>query len=234
LSNDQIKLPALDFAAWSSGVADETNWWSEWMETRGSEWPLEYADRLNPSYPLQSYVADTIDAPPGSTIRILDVGAGPLSVLGKVFDQYIIELTPTDLLADAYNKILDRANVIPPVRTLRCSTELLPSMFSAGYFDIAHARNTLDHSYDPLLCIREMTKSVRQGGTVILVHHNDEAEHVSYEGLHQWNFHSKADDLVIWRPGSEFSVVEVFKEDLTLRSIEVLDNLSVVCFSRTS
>ncbi len=90
-------------------------------------------------------------------------------------------------MADVYNQLLDAAEIAPPVRTRRCETERLTELFDREECDIVHARNTLDHSYDPLRAIREMARLTKRGGAVIPQHCPNEAKHMAYQGLHRWN-----------------------------------------------
>jgi RecB family endonuclease NucS len=39
---------------------------------------------------------------------------------------------------------------------------------------------------------------VKPGGTVVLYHHENEAERQEYEQLHQWNFTMEQGQFVIW------------------------------------
>jgi SAM-dependent methyltransferase len=74
-------------------------------------------------------------------------------------------------------------------------------MFDRGQFDIVHARNTLDHSYDPVRAVRQMAEVTKPGGAVILHHYRNEAKNEGYKGLHRWNLAvDSAGSFVISRP----------------------------------
>ena len=62
---------------------------------------------MNPGTELRERIRALIAAPEGVTVRVLDVGAGPLTALGKVWPGRTLELTAVDPLADEYNAILD-------------------------------------------------------------------------------------------------------------------------------
>lgn len=191
--------------AWSGALEGEVRFWDKRLHAL----PEKLAPRGDPTLPLQDDVAALIVAPPGSTVRILDAGAGPLTFLGKVHPLYTLEITAVDVLADQYNASLDAAGIVPPVRTRRCETERLSDLFPAGHFDVGCARNTLDHSYDPVAGIRELLACVKPGGAVLLEHARNVAEKERYLGMHQWNFLIEDDELVVWRPGerTELSAV---------------------------
>ena len=75
----------------------------------------------------------------------------------------------------------------PHVRTCKCETERLTEMFGFDRFDVVHARNTLDHSYDPIRAVREMARVTKPGGTVLLQHYPNEGQNEGYQGMHSWN-----------------------------------------------
>lgn len=189
---------------WLTGIASEIAFWQNWIDTKGGQWPEEYASRFDPAFPLQPWVAKWLD-PAAPVSRILDVGAGPLTFLGKSWEGHAIEITAVDALADQYNEFL-RFSQAPPVRSQRCDTERLTEKFPAGHFDFASARNTLDHSYDPMECIRQMCLVTRPGGHIGLWHFANEAEKAQYDGLHQWNFSVEGGDMAIWNKSARHSL----------------------------
>lgn len=65
---------------------------------------------------------------------------------------------------------------------------------------MTHARNTLDHGYDPLLAIREMARVTKPGGVVLLQHYPNEAARECYHGLHRWNLSVRDGRLLVSRP----------------------------------
>jgi hypothetical protein len=52
-----------------------------------------------------------------SSIKILDIGAGPITKVGYKLDNKEVELHPIDPLAKVYNRILDKRKIHPPVKT---------------------------------------------------------------------------------------------------------------------
>lgn len=189
---------------WRAGLADEIEFWSQWFTTKGLQWPDEYERRMDSAAMLQPELDALLT--PGQRARVLDVGAGPLTTVGKRRRDGELELTATDSLAATYDELLAQANVIPLVRTIACDAERLLERFGSETFDLAHARNTLDHAYDPMTAIEQMVAVVRPGGHVVLRHNENEAETENYAGLHQWNFSESDGRLVLWRPGEHLDV----------------------------
>ena len=130
---------------------------------------------------------------PQDEIHILDVGAGPLTYLGRKFHGKQINITAVDPLADEYDKILAKYQVQPLIRTEKLAGEELTTRFQPNTFDLVFARNSIDHSYDPERVILQMIEVVKPGRYVLLEHLPNEASKHHYIGLHQWNFSVSAD-----------------------------------------
>lgn len=183
---------------WREGLAAELAFWRKWFVTRGGQWAESFNDRQDPERPLQEAVRSLVEVEPGGTLPVLDVGAGPLTFLGKRWDGRTIDITAVDALADEYDRIMDDAGVEPLVRTRRGETEHLAALFAPGSFDVVCASNTLDHSYDPLGAIKQMVRVARPGGAVFMRHLQNEAEHEHYSGLHQWNLFVDDGHITVW------------------------------------
>jgi SAM-dependent methyltransferase len=203
-----LRTPLGRSALWRrKGVPHELDFWRRWFETKGLHWPDDYRRRLDPDTVLdEALIVDRL-AELGGDVSILDVGAGPLTILGKRYPGTRISITPVDPLAREYDRLLAEFGLEPPVRTTFCPGEELQERFRPDSFDIAYARNSLDHSYDPAVTLRNMVELVRPGGYVILRHVRREGEHMNYTGFHQWNLDVENGHLVLWN--------RVRKRDLT-------------------
>jgi hypothetical protein len=100
--------------------------------------------------PLQEYLTKLIEAPPGFRVEILDVGAGPLTVLGKKWPGRDVRITAVDANAAEYDGLLAKHGIKPFCRTKFGYAEDLASVVPLSAFDLVHARNCIDHSKDPL------------------------------------------------------------------------------------
>jgi SAM-dependent methyltransferase len=203
---------------WAAGLADETDFWREYLRTGGSQWPDAYQSRIDPESELQEHIVQRLSGL-GQRVSMLDAGAGPLTAVGKKWAGHEFTLTAVDALADQYDALLAEFGVTPPVRTRRCDTERLSEEFAADSFDVAYAVNTLDHSYEPMQAIREMLTVVRPGGIVLLEHFANEAENEAYRGLHQWNFDVDGTDCVLWRPGARWRLAEELAQTATVHAV---------------
>src|SRR5690242_21051489 len=184
---------------WRRELPTEVDFWRKWFATKGLDHPWVYEQRLEPDAPLREpLIADRLDAIEGDPVRILDVGAGPLTCLGRHHEGRRLEVTAVDPLAPAYDELLAEAGIEPPVRTIVCRGEEIAERFAPRSFDVAYARNALDHSSDPRAVIEQMLTLAT--GFVALRHYRNEAVVERYEELHQWNFDVRDGRLVLWSP----------------------------------
>lgn len=171
---------------WEAGIASELAFWRRWLRDRGGRWAQDYAFRMDPDAPLQQSIGQWLPAA-ALAVDILDVGAGPVTSLGKRWPGVEVRIRACDALGEHY-ATLPFPPGAPPVKTEQCDSERLLQVFAPDQFDIVHARNTLDHSYEPMAAIHAMVAVTRPGGVIILDHAANEARNEGYRGLHQWNF----------------------------------------------
>lgn len=169
-------------------------------------WHEDYERRLTQAPIEDPLVTAQLDRLERGHVRIIDIGAGPLTRLGTRYPGKTVEVVPVDPLAEEYDRLLSRFGVEPPVRTVKAHGERLLRSFAPASFDIAYAVNSLDHSYDPLLIIENMLSLVRPDGAVLLRHVRNEGERQRYVGLHQWNFDARDGDLVVWNHAASHSL----------------------------
>jgi len=202
---------------WNSELGSELSFWEEYIGTGGREWPEEYSERLDPATPLREHlIVDRLDDLPSPLVSILDVGAGPMTTLGKTHPGKTLAITAVDPLAAEYDRLLERADLAPPVRTLACRGEDLLERFGPESFDVAYARNSLDHGDDPVLIIRNMVQLVKPGGLIVLRHYRTEAETELYSGLHQWNFEIEEHDFLLWSRWERHNLTRLLRREVDL------------------
>ena len=66
-----------------TGIDDEVRFWEQWIDSRGGEWPDDFRQRLDPEAEVEEYLPLSVGAEALPRLRILDVGSGPLTKLGK-------------------------------------------------------------------------------------------------------------------------------------------------------
>jgi SAM-dependent methyltransferase len=195
---------------WQLGLSHEVSFWETWFATRGSEWPEDYAHRLDPETPLQSYVTALLD-PSAKRLRLLDVGAGPLTILGKTWGDHVVEITAVDPLGAEYDRLLEKHGVTPIVRTRTAFAERLTDVFERSSFDLVHASNCLDHSVDAIAAIRQMLDVVKPGHHLVLKHAINEGRNEDYVGLHQWDFWAFNGDFMVRGRGHVTNVTDMLR-----------------------
>ncbi|MCC6381323.1 MAG: class I SAM-dependent methyltransferase [Dehalococcoidia bacterium] len=180
------------------GLALELAWWEWWLLRKGWQWPEEYRRRLDPERPLAPVHRDLLAHLGRERLRILDVGSGPLSEVGRRLPGKELEVVAVDPLGRAYTWLLRLSGLRPLVPVVPLSAEDLSRRFPPASFDLVQARNAIDHSRHPRRAIREMLRVVRPGCYVYLQHRVDEAESREHSALHQWNFRCEDGCLVLW------------------------------------
>ncbi len=177
-------------ADWDRSLhTDELSFWEQALTDPEGKWlASEFNERTNPKLEFQPFLRELIPAAVGEHVRILDVGAGPLTRIGKVWEGHSLEIVAVDPLAQQYNALLHKLQIVPPVRTIVGLAEELSSIFPENSFDLAYSSNALDHSRDPIRAINQMLQLVKPGAYVYLWHFANVGVVELYGGLHQWNF----------------------------------------------
>jgi SAM-dependent methyltransferase len=193
---------------WKQGIPSESSFWDMWIKERGGQWAEAFQKRFDPETPLDPWIAAAARSLKKQQVSILDVGSGPVPVIGYKLEGLALRITAVDPLASIYNSLLARQGLCAPVTPTFAPAEELSSFFEPNSFDIAHCRNALDHSFDPLRGIREMLKVVVVGGFVLLRHFRNEAEHGEYKGFHHYNFDCRDNRFVIWNKSMMVDVAD--------------------------
>lgn len=179
----------------------EVAFWRRWLVSEGLSWPEDYRSRFDPAAPIRGDLALVIDRVLRPKVEILDVGAGPVTAIGKIHPTKEIAIVATDPLADEYDALLRRYRRVPLVRTLRGFAETLHEVVGSRQFDIVHAQNSLDHSADPVAGVEEMLAVTKPGGFVFLFHEENEGKKEMYYAFHKWDFTCEKGNFVIRGPG---------------------------------
>ncbi|MCA6479609.1 MAG: methyltransferase domain-containing protein [Chitinophagaceae bacterium] len=200
-------MVASQMEAWQKGVTAELRFWDLWYATKGLEWPIEYANRLRQDTEFPAALLDGL----GDDPRVLDVGSGPLTLLGKNYKGQPVNITACDPLAPYYTMLSVKHDIDVPVPVRQAFAEDLSFFFDPGSFDLVYCANALDHSFDPIRGIEEMLIVARIGGRVVLQHATNEAEREQYIGFHQWNFDEEGGQFVIWNKSGKIDASERFR-----------------------
>jgi SAM-dependent methyltransferase len=191
---------------WESGIPLELAFWDIWLASGGEPWPEDFQYRSRADAPLQTHITDALAVDEGADLWVLDVGAGPLTYLGKQWAGHNLTITAIDPLADEYDTLLSKHQITPLVHTQKGFAERLVAQFGENRFDLVHARNCIDHSHDPWRAIQEMVAVAKPGGLVYMHHAVNEAQTQNFQGFHQWNLFCKAGELYVGDQRQEINV----------------------------
>jgi SAM-dependent methyltransferase len=183
---------------WRSGIQFEIEFWQNWIETRGAQWPDRFREKFDPDTPLK-VDRQYVRVPGSGEYFVLDVGAGP-ATRGKRIPGVDVKVMAVDPLADLYIYLLVKAGLTSPVPTVRVAAEDLLEVLGHHRFDLITCRNALDHSYDPIGALQQMVKVAKPGGDIQLEHATNEGVNASYGGFHSWNFEVVDGRFHVWRP----------------------------------
>ncbi|MGL6196784.1 MAG: methyltransferase domain-containing protein [Thermoguttaceae bacterium] len=184
------------------GIIHEYKHWDQWFAFRGIHNKSDkYGIRLVNDSEVDRHHSIILDELctyyPISEIKILDVGAGPLTSINKLYKGNQLNITAIDAIADYYDNLLKKYGIDPPVRTQVCEGEQLSKHFSEKSFHWIHARNSLDHMENPIECIMGMLPLLKPHGIISLFHQENVANLADFQGFHQWNFFKQDNDFCI-------------------------------------
>jgi SAM-dependent methyltransferase len=191
------------------------------------------ARHFDANAPLQPELAALLPAQNAGCFKVLDIGAGPVSKVGKRHNGSNIELVAIDPIADKYQALLKQLVLTPPVATQPGSGEHLRQQFSDNSFDLIHARNCIDHCRDPLLVIQQAISVLKPQCYFYLNHYRNEGIAANYYGLHQWNFDAIDGSFVITDAfGSQTNVNQAIAAQAIIKSIETSAERIVVVIQK--
>jgi len=212
-----VRLPLPDKLRWQWNIRSELTFWDSYFETRGLDFPEDFKQRMDPDLELQPQLAALLPKD-RKVVRLLDVGAGPLTFVGKKYRDYDLQIEATDPLAPGYDGLLNKYGLNPPVRTVSGDAEKLTQQFSENTFDIVYARNCIDHTYSPEQAMLEMIRVTKPGCFVLMEHVPDEAIHQNWSGLHNWNFSEENGDFIISSKTTKLNFSQKYKNICTTRA----------------
>ena len=212
---------------WQAGLPSEVVFWEDYLARRGQSCGAteEFKFRTAPDSELQPWLREWLNSPVNAEVRVLDVGAGPLTWVGKKWTGRQVLIDAIDPLAEAYAGVMRRHGIRPPVPTKLGDGEEAVKLFGANKFDLTFARNCLDHSYDAIKAVTSMIEVTKPGGVIFLWHNQDEAERLCYQGLHQWNFRLQQGELVVWKGDKQLNINREYAGKLEVLRSELRDDM---------
>lgn len=191
---------------WEEGLPEEMTFWETWL-SGNTNFAEERAFRLSSNRPFPWWAKPLIKGNPDQ-IRMLDVGSGPVTALGDLWDDKQVTIVPIDPLAKGYANLLQKTSITLSTPTIYGTGENLVEQFGENSFDFAYACNSLDHSINPVECYQQMLAVLKPGASLVTYHEANSGERAQYEGVHQWNFSIRESRLIAWNHSGNWDVVE--------------------------
>ena len=181
---------------WDEAMVEEIGWWRKVL-MGGARENYDPVEAAKPR-PFPARLAELLPGDP--PWRVLDVGSGPVSVLGL---DARVALTQADPLAAEYLELLQEIDLDPPGVLVAANGERLTETFGRKAFDMVYSHNALDHTENPLVMLRQMLEVVRPGCWVVAETYRNEGHGNRYHGLHRWNFDLVDGRAVLWNAAGE-------------------------------
>lgn len=189
-------------ALWS-----EEYFWRRWI----SKSPDLLTAARDPKRPFPPNLVSFLEQIGRRRVDVLEVGSGVIGP-GHWHPDFEIHFVRTDVLADRYNRLLERHGIKLPFPVIQADAETLVAQFGAESFDLVHATNCLDHMERPVLAVTQMVAVTRPGGFVVMRHEIDEGAHQDYAGLHQWNLRAEDGRFIIWNEAERHDVTALLAD----------------------
>lgn len=190
-------------AEWRAGLAGELEFWRRWARVH-RDLALE---RIDPRRPLMGCVDRAVTLVEAEPVRILEVGAGMVSVMGRVHSAgKRLEFTHCDPLGHAFPAILAEHAIPRPYPVLPSAAEELRQHFAAESFDVVFGQNCLDHCWDPRAVFGQIAEVLRPGGRLVIRHIYRCRARNNVEGLHRWDFFVGSGQVVVEGEGPRWIV----------------------------
>ena len=220
----------LHYDTWKKELLHELGFWQHWLTTNDVTISEQRSWRLKPNKSLDGELGSVI-FPDGDGL-VLDVGAGPLTTIGNIWQGRKITLIPIDPLANEYNEILKKVDLKPAIKTVAGQGERLVEQFGQNTIDAIYCANSLDHCYDPLFVILQMVSVLKPSGIIKIVSFVNEGEKEKYAGLHQWNLCPSEEDIILWNNSITISLSQELSKIANLKAIRVLNNITTFLLSK--
>jgi SAM-dependent methyltransferase len=116
-----------------------------------------YLKTIPPAGPLRQELAAFVDGLPEQLGDVLELGSG-YGQLARALEPRARSYCCVDLDPDMFQALGE------DMRRLAVVADIHALPFADGSFDTVLANNVLEHTYDPLLCLREVRRVLRPGG----------------------------------------------------------------------
>ena len=138
-------------------------------------------EQYNKPGPLPAYFEELIGKQ--HSVRIAELGAGPINTIGNFWPGREVEIVASDVLQSEYEKLWKEHGATPIVPIEYQDMEHLT--YPDESFDIVHCVNALDHTKDAKKALSELERICKPEGWVYLRHSSNQKKR--FRGHHYWN-----------------------------------------------
>ena len=185
-------------AIWKERLHEEHEGYEQFLIEQINNGFADIGWRMDKATPLVPMAEEIVSGVPFDKVRLLEVGTGPLSVVG-----YIpkcgkpIEFVYTDPMAAQYEAVMHRLGLPIVNRVQPVIAENLVTTYGPESFETVFCCNALDHVSNALIALLNVVMVLKPLGRGILCHFEKEAERCHWNGLHQWNFYEERGEFWI-------------------------------------
>lgn len=162
-------------------ISNELGFWKSMVFDKNKPPTVDPVKVFDETYNvLEQYLPNILKR---KSVRILDIGSGPISVFNKLISPNV-QVYAIDPLAHEYIQ-LNISDVC--VRPINIKAEMIGEIFPDMFFDIVWASNSLDHAMSPHFIVQQIDKVLKNDGVFCCQTNLREANRMKYHGLHQFN-----------------------------------------------
>lgn len=140
-------------------------------------------EQFNKPMPFPEYLEPFL--PETKEVDVLDVGAGPVCIIGKEHPTKDIEITAIDNNACEYHDELIWGKGYRTPLTFVYQMDMEELVYKDNAFDIVHCINALDHTPNLEKAVSEMKRVCKPGGYIYMRHGLGQKKR--FGGHHYWN-----------------------------------------------
>jgi ubiquinone/menaquinone biosynthesis C-methylase UbiE len=144
------------------------------------------------------YALDCLQKDVTEELRVIEVGCGPTSQFyAEDLARKPLSIITVDPLAKVYRRLHDQYKTGYNIMCIEGYGENLNKLFPEQAFHLVYSQNAIDHSMNPQLFVKNMSRILKVGCFLVLSGFIKEGTKANWLGLHQWDIEVKNGKLLI-------------------------------------